>query len=184
MKFFLVFTCLVFSLNAFADISKECGELKNWRIRLALTSSNLLNVNSTRTPEGGPYRPFDIKSCSGGECVVERVSTPLLQYLPGHPDANSNGYVAFPNIDQKVEYMTFLIIAKKLRQLAADRACGANLFEKGDTAYVRYMDNGIEPQEDQFAFDKYENLVSWAEIDSKGSLTSIQFTPDGNILSK
>ena len=91
------------------------------RMRMNTISSNIANVNTTRTPEGGPYRRKDIvfesmpDTRNFGEIVtslpdknVQRVQVtdvlvdrkaPLLKYEPDHVDANQDGYVAYPNIN-------------------------------------------------------------------------------------
>ena len=92
------------------------------RKRMETISSNLANMETTRTPEGGPYRRKDVlitalplenefgntfKNELGDKLsrvqvadVIEDQSEPRLVYNPNHPDANDLGYVALPNIDQ------------------------------------------------------------------------------------
>lgn len=91
------------------------------RMRMNTISSNIANINTTRTPEGGPYRRKDVilesipDARSFGEILttqpqkdVSRVQVtdvtvdrkaPLMKYEPDHPDANEDGYVAYPNIN-------------------------------------------------------------------------------------
>ncbi|MCB0355628.1 MAG: flagellar basal body rod protein FlgC [Bdellovibrionales bacterium] len=91
------------------------------RMRMNTISSNIANINTTRTPEGGPYRRKDVvfeaipDAKSFGEILlsqpdrnIQRVQVtdvpvdrgaPLLKYEPDHPDANEQGYVAYPNIN-------------------------------------------------------------------------------------
>jgi flagellar basal-body rod protein FlgC len=94
------------------------------RLRAEVATSNLANAETTRTPEGGPYRrqmvvfnaqtasPFRqvlASSMSGTQTVpaggvrvggvMEDSSAPLRRYEPGHPDADADGYVAYPNIN-------------------------------------------------------------------------------------
>lgn len=91
------------------------------RTRLNTISSNIANVNTTRTPEGGPYRRKDVvfeampDARNFGELVTsspddrfQRVQVtdvlvdrraPLMKYDPDHVDANPEGYVAYPNIN-------------------------------------------------------------------------------------
>ena len=91
------------------------------RKRMATISSNIANAQTTRTPEGGPYRRKEVVYGSEparesfseileGELeenaqkvhAAEILSTnrpPILKYEPGHPDANKQGYVAYPNIN-------------------------------------------------------------------------------------
>ncbi len=105
------------------------------RTRMNTISSNLANVNTTRTPEGGPYRRKDVvleaipDAKSFGDVlsakaprdqlnkvmvtdVVSDRGAPLLKYEPNHPDANEEGYVAYPNINV-VEEMTNMIQATR-----------------------------------------------------------------------
>lgn len=91
------------------------------RTRMNTISSNIANINTTRTPEGGPYRRKDVvfeampDARNFGELVtskpdsaMQRVQVtdvtvdrkaPILKYEPDHPDANEEGYVAYPNIN-------------------------------------------------------------------------------------
>ncbi|WP_413289010.1 flagellar basal body rod protein FlgC [Bdellovibrio sp. HCB337] len=105
------------------------------RMRLNTISSNIANINTTQTPEGGPYRRKDVvfesmpDAKSFGEIVsptaansnFQRVQVsdiisdqkaPLLKYEPDHPDANEEGYVAYPNINL-MEEMTNMIQASR-----------------------------------------------------------------------
>ena len=101
------------------------------RMRLNTISSNIANVNTTRTPEGGAYRRKDVvfesmpEVKNFGEILgvnspradLQRVQVtdilsdrraPLMKYEPDHPDANDEGYVAYPNINL-MEEMTNMI---------------------------------------------------------------------------
>lgn len=91
------------------------------RMRMNTISSNIANINTTRTPEGGPYRRKSVvldsmpEAKTFGEILtslpereIHRVQVtdvhvdrkaPLLKYEPDHPDANQDGYVAYPNIN-------------------------------------------------------------------------------------
>ncbi|MCC2679253.1 MAG: flagellar basal-body rod protein [Pseudobdellovibrio sp.] len=105
------------------------------RARMNTISSNLANINTTRTAEGGPYRRKDVvftampDSKSFGEVlnvddpkadfsrvqvtdVVYDKKAPLLKYEPHHPDANEEGYVAYPNINM-MEEMTNMVQAQR-----------------------------------------------------------------------
>lgn len=104
------------------------------RTRLNTISSNIANINTTRTPEGGPYRRKDVvfeampEQKTFGEILhtevdrnINRVqvadvavdkAAPLLKYEPNHPDANADGYVAYPNINL-MEEMTNMIQATR-----------------------------------------------------------------------
>jgi flagellar basal-body rod protein FlgC len=100
------------------------------RKRMESISSNLANLETTRTPEGGPYRRKDVlitalplddqfgntfKNALGDKLtqvqvadVVEDQSEPRLVYNPSHPDANDLGYVSMPNVDQMTEMVNMV----------------------------------------------------------------------------
>jgi flagellar basal-body rod protein FlgC len=91
------------------------------RMRMNTISSNIANINTTRTPEGGPYRRKDVvfESMPDARNFGEMVTMPPndslqrvqvtdvysdekaveMRYEPDHPDANPEGYVAFPKIN-------------------------------------------------------------------------------------
>lgn len=95
--------------------------MKAQMMRMEVHSSNLANINSTRTPEGGPYRRKEVtfqavpinndfnsllKDATQETSVgveVTRVSddpSPFRKkYDPNHPDAGPDGYVLYPNVD-------------------------------------------------------------------------------------
>ncbi|MFP5520307.1 MAG: flagellar basal body rod protein FlgC [Bdellovibrionia bacterium] len=105
------------------------------RMRMNTIASNIANINTTKTPEGGPYRKKDvifesmIDAKNFGEVVtssdvnanfqrvqvtdvVSDTKAPILKYEPDHPDANEEGYVAYPNINL-MEEMTNMIQATR-----------------------------------------------------------------------
>lgn len=117
--------------NAIEVLSKS---LSAARLRVNTLASNIANAETTRTEEGGPYKRKDIVQTATSEkdgfsseldkaslaapsvlAVVEDQSAPRLVYQPGHPDANAEGYVAFPNINV-VTTMTDMMSATRLYQ--------------------------------------------------------------------
>ncbi len=105
------------------------------RMRLNTISSNIANINTTKTPEGGAYRRKDVvfqsmpDAKSFGEILtdsnprsdVQRVQVtdvisdtraPLRKHEPGHPDADEEGFVSYPNINL-MEEMTNMIQATR-----------------------------------------------------------------------
>ena len=93
------------------DISASA--LTAHRRRLEVISHNLANAETTRTAAGGPYRRqavvFGEKVDEAGGSGVEVVAvttdpTPGKRVLePGHPDADANGYVQYPNVNPMEE---------------------------------------------------------------------------------
>jgi len=110
----------------------SAGGMSAQRFRLNVIASNLANQNTTRTPEGGPYRRRDVVfattlSESEGKVSGNQTTTPespalsvkvvdvitdpsplVMKYQPGHPDANSDGYVAYPNVNTFEEMVNML----------------------------------------------------------------------------
>lgn len=94
------------------------------RLRLDIIASNLANAETTRTNEGTPYRrrvPIfreildQVSRMSKGVEVIgitEDNSPFRMVYDPGHPDANPEGYVLYPNVNPVVE-MTDMISATR-----------------------------------------------------------------------
>ncbi|MEG6505444.1 flagellar basal body rod protein FlgC [Nitratidesulfovibrio sp. 1201_IL3209] len=104
------------------------------RTNMNIISMNLANVKTTRTEQGGPYRrkttvmaaqdiddPFakHMQGALDRELKGVRVmhvatdSRPLKRvYEPGHPDADQDGFVAYPDINV-VEEMASLMTAQR-----------------------------------------------------------------------
>jgi flagellar basal-body rod protein FlgC len=101
-------------MDIFTTFDISASALKAQRIRLNTISSNLANVETTSTPEGGPYKkksvyfqtkPISFKeeldsSIQGVEVakILEDSEEPRKIYDPSHPDAGDDGYVEMPNI--------------------------------------------------------------------------------------
>jgi flagellar basal-body rod protein FlgC len=108
-------------MSLFSALSVSASGMAAQRTRAELLTENLANAETTRTPEGGPYRRKDAvfvttsaqsdfhsmfasqlgtqpQGVEVSEVVVD-TSDPVMRYLPGHPDANSDGYVGFPRIN-------------------------------------------------------------------------------------
>jgi flagellar basal-body rod protein FlgC len=110
------------------------------RMRMNTISSNIANINTTRSPEGGPYRRKDVvveampDARSFGEIltsqperdlarvqvtdVISDRKAPLMKFEPNHPDANEEGYVAYPNIN---------LMEEMANMITATRAYEANI---------------------------------------------------------
>jgi flagellar basal-body rod protein FlgC len=107
-------------VSLFSVLSIGASGMAAQRVRAELLTENLANAETTRTPEGGPYRRKDViftstevgspfASVFSGELesaggvsvagVVTDTRDPERRYLPGHPDADAEGYVAFPRVN-------------------------------------------------------------------------------------
>lgn len=107
-------------MNLFGQIRTSGGAMAAERLRAEVVAGNMANAETTRTAEGGPYQrrqvvfaanrqPFGMVlanvvngSADGGVRVagiVNDTREAVKRYEPGHPDADAQGYVAYPNID-------------------------------------------------------------------------------------
>jgi len=90
------------------------------RMRMDTIAGNMANMNTTHDASGkvGPYRRrFAVFSSGrageagkpGVRAEVKVDQSPFQRrYEPGHPDADSDGYVLYPNIDLATEYVNML----------------------------------------------------------------------------
>lgn len=111
----------------FSLVDIPASALTAERLRMDVVSNNIANVDTTRTPTGGPYRrrfvvfePIldeDVPRGVRVSAVLADNSPPRLVYDPSHPDANTAGYVAYPNID---------IVTEMVDLIGATRAYEAN----------------------------------------------------------
>ena len=113
----------------FDAIDVSASALSAERLRMNTISSNLANAQTTRTPEGGPYRRKDVifeasPTPSFGAVLKGQMEAPLHQVRvvdvvsdtgapklvpdPNHPDANEDGEVAYPNINTMEEMVNML----------------------------------------------------------------------------
>jgi flagellar basal-body rod protein FlgC len=117
-------------MDLLSAISVSASGMSAQRQRTELLVENLANSDTTRTPEGGPYRRKDVVFAADPSAAefssvfedqmngpamgvrVERVVTdtqpPEKRYLPGHPDADADGYVSFPRINPAEDMVDLL----------------------------------------------------------------------------
>jgi len=105
-------------VSLFSALAVSASGMAAERTRAELLVENLANAETTRTPEGGPYRRKDavfvsqpitgsfaslFESHLQEGVAVQEISVdtrdPQRRYMPGHPDADADGYVAFPRIN-------------------------------------------------------------------------------------
>jgi flagellar basal-body rod protein FlgC len=105
------------------------------RTRVNIAASNLANAESTRGPDGQPYHrhdpvlaavPFDAQLDAAGQAhgstngavgvevqkIVEDPTPGKRVYSPGHPDADANGFVTFPNVNPINETVNLLTASR------------------------------------------------------------------------
>lgn len=95
-------------------LSVSASGMSAYQRRLEIISQNIANAETTRTAAGGPYRrQVTVLSETGAGVevtgVAEDPSEGRLVYDPGHPDANENGHVRYPNVDITLEIVDLMI---------------------------------------------------------------------------
>lgn len=126
------------------DILKTAGSaLTAQRLRMDVVASNLANAEATSTPDGGPYKRERVvfepalrdtmsklgdasssiaSGASAGGVVVRAIvqddEEPRMVLDPTHPDADADGFVAFPNVD---------LVTEMTDMLSASRSYEANI---------------------------------------------------------
>jgi flagellar basal-body rod protein FlgC len=133
-------------VRVFSSMETSASGLTAQRLRLDVIASNLANAESTRTENGQPYRRkvavfsprtqerFDFRNLLFSQRrsaevpsyplgvkvtgVVEDSSPLRRVYSPGHPDAYSDGYVNYPNVN---------VVTEMVDMMAATRSYEANV---------------------------------------------------------
>jgi len=91
---------------------------------LEAIAANIANAQTTRTPEGGPYHrqiatvDRDPRTGAAATRAVTDPQPGRLVYDPGHPDANADGFVEYPNVDVSTELVD-LMIARRVHEANA-----------------------------------------------------------------
>lgn len=125
-------------MDIFNTFKIGSSALRAQTLRLNTISSNLANVETTSTPEGGPYKKKSVhfqssplnfkdqldstmeKAAQGVEVtkIVEDKTPPRKVYNPSHPDAKEDGYVEMPNIS---------VLEEMVDMMSATRSYQANV---------------------------------------------------------
>jgi len=127
--------------NTFSILEISGAALGAERQRAEVVAANMANAETTHTPGGGPYRRKEVVFASSGNLpfrlmlakfnpsletmpavrvqqVVDDPTPPTMRYQPGHPDADKQGYVAYPAINP-IQEMVDLLGAVRSYQLNA-----------------------------------------------------------------
>ena len=121
-------------------LSISASGLDAQRLRMNVIASNLANVNSTRTPAGGPYRRRDVVfsstppngtfrdlitqemegDLSGVKVtsVIEDMTPFKKVFDPSHPDADPSGYLLLPNVN---------VMEEMINMISSSRSYEANI---------------------------------------------------------
>ncbi len=119
-------------MSLFSSLSISASGMTAERLRMDVVADNLANVNTTRTPEGGPFRRRRVLFTPGQNSfgaalgaarrggagtglggvqvagISQDTSAPRRVFDPGHPDAAPDGYVSMPNISTVTEMVDMM----------------------------------------------------------------------------
>ncbi len=130
--------------NFYTSIQISASGLSAERLAMDVIANNIANVNTTRTPSGGPFKrqlvvfaqkvdeqakqqaasagvnPATVGNLDGVQVtqIIDDPSPDRLVYDPGNPQADAQGYVHYPNIQ---------IIKEMVDMMTAQRAYEANV---------------------------------------------------------
>jgi flagellar basal-body rod protein FlgC len=121
-------------MSLFSAIQVSASGMSAQRIRAGVLVENMANAETTRTPEGGPYHRKDVvfsteiqsspfsaafqSELGVGVKVADVVTDPRdpeKRFMPGHPDADENGYVAFPRMNPAEEMVDLLSASRSFQ---------------------------------------------------------------------
>src|SRR3954468_10485722 len=117
-------------MSLLSSISVSASGMSAERERAEVLVENIANADTTRTADGGPYRRRDVvfqsdsvsspfssvfqnqldsqtKGVSVSDIIVDNTE-PERRYMPGHPDADKNGYVAIPKVNPAQDMVDLL----------------------------------------------------------------------------
>lgn len=134
-------------MKIFQGMATSASALTAEKLRMDTIANNLANIESTRTPEGGPYRRKVVvfeelieietqKAASSGRGVhvreiVQDETTPLrVEHNPGHPEADQNGNVLYPNVDATAELIDMMTAQRSYQANASAFTTSRTMLEK------------------------------------------------------
>ena len=143
-------------MNLFRVLEISGSALRAERMRAEVVSANLANAETTRTDGGGPYQrmhvvfgarqaaqpQFGMMLASFADLHAEDVrvvnvvadQTPAVRrYEPGHPDADLQGYVAYPSINPAEEIVNLMGAARAYEINAAAITSTKNMIQTSIT---------------------------------------------------
>jgi flagellar basal-body rod protein FlgC len=145
-------------MSLFNLLSVSASGMAAQRRRAEVLVENLANSETTRTPEGGPYRrkdvifesaaaegPFSAVFASqlrgtpgNGQTmegvriaeVVQDQREPEKRYQPGHPDADKEGYVSYPHLNPAEEMVDLMSASRGYQSNVAAMAAAKEMIQK------------------------------------------------------
>ncbi len=136
-------------MDPFSMLNISGSALAAERQRSEVIATNMANADTTRTESGGPFKRKEVVFASAGNAsfhaafanagglrssrsagtvrvsqIVDDPAPPVMRYEPGHPDANKDGFVAYPAVNP-VEEMVDLMGSVRSYQLNASAVSAA-----------------------------------------------------------
>jgi flagellar basal-body rod protein FlgC len=134
-------------------MSVSASGMQAQRLRAETIVENLANAETTRTPDGGPYKRKDVvltssdqleapfsavfqSALSGGASgvsvseIMEDTRPPDQRYQPGHPDADAQGYVSYPHISPPEEMVDLMDASRNFEANTAAIAAVKDMISK------------------------------------------------------
>jgi len=147
-------------MNYFAAFDISGSGMNLERLRLDVTSINLANTHTTRTADGGIFKPLRVIATSkmtptfetvlaglvdpaglGGvevAAIREMDTAPRMVFDPNHPDADEKGFVAYPDINPVSEMINLITATRayeaNVRALNAAKTMALKALEIGGTS--------------------------------------------------
>ena len=146
-------------MSFFGALDISASGLTASRVRMDVVAENLANAETTRGPNGGPYRRKEVVlETAGGDGfqsalasaagrvpgmggsqqpggvqvtgIVEDNSRPRMVYDPSHPDANAQGYVAMPNVNPVTEMVDLISSSRTYEANVTAMQTAKSMFSK------------------------------------------------------
>jgi flagellar basal-body rod protein FlgC len=146
-------------MSMFGALDVSASGLTASRMRMDVVAENLANAETTRGPNGGPYRRKEVvlQSVGGGGFqsalsaaagnlpgiggaqqaggvqvagIVTDNSAPRMVYDPSHPDANAQGYVAMPNVNPVTEMVDLISSSRSYEANVTAMQTAKSMFSK------------------------------------------------------
>lgn len=110
-------------MSVFDSFNINTSGLSLERIKLDTISTNIANVNTTRTEEGGPYKRKEVifeetlkqinqsgkyKSYGVKPTEIREYQEVKMIFQPEHPDSDINGYLEMPNVNLSDEMINMM----------------------------------------------------------------------------
>lgn len=135
-------------MDLFTAFKISASGLNVQRTRMNVIASNLANINTTRTAEGGPYRRKEVvvaaqpaepsfKDVLGSEvnkvevAEIREDNGPLRKvYDPNHPDADPDGYVSLPNVNLMEEMVDMISTSRSYEANVTATSTTKNMIQR------------------------------------------------------